>query len=71
MEGLTNVPDKGLERILLIHNDILYILTYQNTVDQFDSKKSQETIEDILTSFKFIDSNNEDGLGSDNEDDDD
>ena len=71
MEGLTNVPDKGLERILLIHNDVLYILTYQNTVDQFDSKKSQETIEHILTSFRFIDSNNEDGLGSDNEDDDD
>ena len=71
MEGLTNVPDKGLERILLIHNDVLYILTYQNTVDQFDSKKSQETIEHMLTSFRFIDSNNEDGLGSDNEDDDD
>ena len=71
MEGLTNVPDKGLERILLIHNDILYILTYQNTVDQFDSKQSQETIGHILASFKFIDSTNEDGGGSDNEDDDD
>ena len=71
MEGLTNVPDKGLERILLIHNDVLYILTYQNTVDQFDSKQSQETIGHILTSFRFIDSNNEDGRGSDNEDDDD
>ena len=71
MEGLTNVPDKGLERILLIHNDVLYILTYQNTVDQFDSKQSQETIGHILTSFRFIDSNNEDGRGSDNEKDDD
>ena len=71
MEGLTNVPDKGLERILLIHNNVLYILTYQNTVDQFDSNQSQETIGHILTSFRFIDSNNEDDRGSDNEDDDD
>jgi hypothetical protein len=71
MESLTNVPDQGLERILLIQNDVLYILTYQNTVDQFDSKQSQETIGHILTSFRFIDSNNEDGRGSDNEDDDD
>lgn len=71
MEGLTNVPDKGLERILLIYNDVLYVLTYQNTVDQFDSKQSQETIGHILASFRFIDSNNGDGRGSDNEDDDD
>ena len=60
MEGLTNIPDKGLERILLIHDDILYILTYQNTVDEFDSKQSQETIRHISSSFRFIDSNNED-----------
>lgn len=71
MEGLTNVPDKGLERILLIYNDVLYVLTYQNTVDQFDSKQSQETIGHILASFRFIDSNNGDGRGSDPEDDDD
>jgi hypothetical protein len=71
MEGMTNVPDQGLERILLIQNDVLYILTYQNTVDQFDSKQSQETIGHILASFRFIDSNNEDDRGSDNEDDDD
>ena len=71
MEGLTNVPDKGLERILLIHNDVLYILTYQNTVDQFDSKQSQETIGHILTSFTFIDSNNEDDRGSDTDEEDD
>ncbi len=70
IEGLTNIPDKGLERILLIHNDVLYILTYQNTVDQFDSKQSQETIEHILSSFKFIDSNNEDDPDGNNEDDD-
>jgi hypothetical protein len=71
MEGMTNVPDQGLERILLIQNDVLYILTYQNTVDQFDSKQSQETIGHILASFRFIDSNNEDDRESDNEDDDD
>ncbi|WP_458745798.1 PsbP-related protein [Candidatus Nitrosocosmicus sp. T] len=71
MESLTNVPDQGLERILLIQNDVLYILTYQNTVDQFDSKQSQETIGHILASFRFIDSSNEDGRGSDNEDGDD
>jgi len=70
MEGLTNIPDKGLERILLIHDDVLYILTYQNIVDKFDSKQSQETIGHILSSFRFIDSNNEDGRDGDNEDDD-
>ena len=69
MEGLTNVPDKGLERILLIHDDVLYILTYQNTVDKFDSKQSQETIGHILSSFRFIDSNNEDDPDGNNEDD--
>ena len=60
MEGLTNIPDKGLERILLIHDDILYILTYQNTVNEFDSKQSQETIGHILSSFRFIDSTDDD-----------
>lgn len=70
MEGLTNIPDKGLERILLIYDDVLYILTYQNTVDKFDSKQSQETIEHLLSSFKFIDSNNEDDPDGNNEDDD-
>ncbi len=70
MEGLTNIPDKGLERILLIHDDVLYILTYQNTVDEFDSKQSQETIRHILSSFRFIDSNNEDDPDGINEDDD-
>jgi hypothetical protein len=69
MEGLTNVPDKGLERILLIHDDVLYILTYQNTVDKFDSKQSQEIIGHILSSFRFIDSNNEDDPDVNNEDD--
>lgn len=70
MEGLTNIPDNGLERILLIYDDVLYILTYQNTVDKFDSKQSQETIEHLLSSFKFIDSNNEDDPDGNNEDDD-
>ena len=70
MEGLTNIPDKGLERILLIHDDILYILTYQNTVDEFDSKQSQETIGHILSSFRFIDSTNEDDPDGINEEDD-
>jgi PsbP-like protein len=69
MEGLTNVPDKGLERILLIHDDVLYILTYQNTVDKFDSKQSQEIIGHILSSFRFIDSNNEDDPDVNNEND--
>ena len=70
MEGLTNIPDKGLEMILLIHDDVLYILTYQNTVDKFDSKQSQETIEHLLSSFKFIDSNNKDDPDGNKEDDD-
>ena len=60
MEGLTNIPDKGLERILLIHDDVLYILTYQNTVNEFDSKQSQETIGHILSSFRFVDSTDDD-----------
>lgn len=70
MEGLTNIHDKGLERILLITDDVLYILTYQNTVDKFDSKQSQETTEHLLNSFKFIDSNNKDDPDGNNEDDD-
>jgi len=70
LEGLTNIPDKGLERILLIHDDVLYILTYQNTVDKFDSKQSQETIGHILSSFRFMDSNNENDSDEVNEDDD-
>lgn len=70
MEGLINIPDKGLERILLIHNDVLYILTYQNTVVEFDSKQSQETIQYILSSFRFIDSTDEEDPDDINEDDD-
>ena len=70
MEGLTNIPDKGLERILLIHDDVLYILTYQNTVDEFDLNQSQEIIQHILSSFKFIDSTDEDDVDDINEDDD-
>lgn len=70
MEGLINIPDKGLERILLIHNDVLYILTYQNTVVEFDSKQSQETIQHILSSFRFIDSTDEEDPDDINEDDD-
>jgi len=70
MEGLTNIPDKGLERILLIHNDVLYILTYQNTVGEFDSKQSQETIQHILSSFRFTDSTDEEDPDDINEDDD-
>jgi len=70
MEGLTNIPDKGLERILLIHDDVLYILTYQNTVVEFDSKQSQETIQHILSSFRFIDSTDEEDPDDINEDDD-
>ncbi len=70
MEGLTNIPDKGFERILLIHDDVLYILTYQNTVNEFDSKQSQETIARILSSFRFIDSTDEDDPNGINEEDD-
>ena len=70
MEGLTNIPDKGLERILLIHDDVLYILTYQNTVNEFDSKQSQETIGRVLSSFRFIDSTDEDDPDGINEEDD-
>jgi hypothetical protein len=70
MEGLTDIPDKGLERILLIHDDVLYILTYQNTVGEFDSTQSQETIQHILSSFRFIDSTDEGDPDDINEDED-
>ncbi len=67
---MTNIPDKGLERIPSLHDDVLYILTYQDTVDKFDSKQSQETIGHILSSFRFIDSTNEDDPDGINQDDD-
>jgi hypothetical protein len=54
----------------VIHDDVLYILTYQNTVGEFDSKQSQETIQHILSSFRFIDSTDEGDPDDINEDED-
>ena len=68
MEGLTNILDKGLERILLIDDDVLYILTKIPWINLIQSKVKKQ--EHLLSSFKFIDSNNKDDPDGNNEDDD-
>jgi hypothetical protein len=55
LEGITGVPDIGLERFLLINKDTLYIFTYKDTVEKFDSKESQDTLRHILDTIKFLD----------------
>lgn len=55
LEGITGVPDIGLERFLLIYKDTLYIFTYQDTVEKFDSKESQDTLSHMLGTIKFLD----------------
>jgi PsbP-like protein len=73
-EGITDVPNKGFERFLLMHDDSLYIFTYQDTVERFDTKESQDTLNHILKTIRFIDSDsdsNSSGVNdSENEDDD-
>lgn len=63
LEGLSNVPDRGLERIVLIHDDTLFVLTYQDNVDTFDSRPTQEVFNHIINSFQFFDTANQDVSG--------
>jgi hypothetical protein len=73
-EGITDVPNKGFERFLLMHDDSLYIFTYQDTVERFDTKESQDTLNYILNTIRFIDSDSDSDSGgaidSENEKDD-
>jgi hypothetical protein len=75
LEGMSNVPDRGLERIILIHDDTLFVLTYQDDVNTFDSRPSQEVFNHIINSFQFLDTAKQNASGgSDNgggDDDDD
>jgi hypothetical protein len=67
LEGMSNVPDRGLERIILIHDDTLFVLTYQDDVNTFDSRPSQEVFNHIINSFQFLDTAKQNASGgSDN-----
>lgn len=63
LEGASNVPDRGLERVILIHDDTLFVLTYQDDVDTFDSQPSQAVFSHIINSFQFLDTSNQDTSG--------
>ncbi|HSA75386.1 MAG TPA: PsbP-related protein [Candidatus Nitrosocosmicus sp.] len=58
-EGITDVPNKGFELFLLIHDDSLYIFTYQDTVERSDTKESQDTLNHILKTIRFMDSDSD------------
>ena len=76
LEGIENVPDKGFERFLLVNDGNLYIFTYQDTVEKFDTKESQDTLNHIINSIRFLnpeqngDIENEDQNETDEDDDD-
>lgn len=67
-EGITDVPNKGFERFLLMHDDSLYIFTYQDIVERFDTKESQDTLNHILKTIQFMDSDSSGANDSENED---
>jgi len=69
LEGISNVPDKGFERFLLVHEGTLYIFTYQDSVEKFDTRESQNTLNHIINTIRFLDSES-DGNGEDENDDD-
>jgi hypothetical protein len=54
LEGIENIPDKGFERFLLMHEGILYIFTYQDTIEKFDTKESQDTLKHIINTIRFL-----------------
>ena len=76
LERIENVTDKGFERFLLMHDGSLYIFTYQDTVEKFDTKESQDTLNHIINSIRFLnpeqngDIENEDQNETDEDDDD-
>lgn len=55
-EGVPGVPNKGFERFLLMQDDTLYIFTYQDTIEKFDTRASQATLNHILNTIRFMDS---------------
>lgn len=55
-EGVPDVPNKGFERFLLMQDDTLYIFTYQDTIEKFDTRASQATLNHILNTIRFMDS---------------
>lgn len=69
LEGISNVPDKGFERFLLVHDGTLYIFTYQDSVEKFDTRESQNTLNHIINTIRFLDSES-DGNGEEENDDD-
>jgi hypothetical protein len=38
-KGVTDVPNKGFKRFLLMEDDFLYIFTYQDTVNRLTQRK--------------------------------
>ena len=42
-----------------MHDDSLYIFTYQDTVEKFDTKESQDTLSHILNTIRFMDSDSD------------
>jgi len=66
LDEMSGVPNRGLERIILIHDDTLFVLTYQDNVDTFDSQPSQEVFNHIINSFQFLDTTNKDSSGDNN-----
>ena len=43
-----------IKRFLVSHDGKGFLLAFQNTVEQFESKESQETFDTILDTFKFL-----------------
>lgn len=71
LEGVSNVPDRGLERVILIHDDTLFVLAYQDDINTFDSRTSQDDFNHIINSFHFLDSGSQDDAGNDDRGDND
>jgi len=43
-----------IKRFLVSHDGQGYLLAFQNKVEQFESEESQETLDTILDTFKFL-----------------
>lgn len=69
IENRPSLPDLGVERIILIHQDMLYTLIYQDTTDSFDSSTSQQIFNYIINSFEFVDSPTDNNDDNDNDND--
>jgi hypothetical protein len=58
-ESVPDVPDKGFERFLLMQDDTLYIFKYQDTIEKFDTRASQATLNHIVNTIRFMDSDSD------------